>query len=152
SLGWHLDRGTRPAGTPESKGAPWTNKEFANAVGKAKNAAQAPSERTIRNWRNGDTLPEPADFNAILMALFGGKPDYVDWRQELTETYHAARSARDGGDENSQPADPATVRRAVLPTAPLRCLGRDEDLNAVVQALTAPSERTAVLVLGSAGM
>ena len=154
SLDWHLERGTRPAGVPAAKGAPWTNKEFANAVGKAKNAAQAPSERTIRNWRHGETLPEPADFNAVLAALFGGKSDYVDWRAELTNKYHEARAARDGGaEEPPARTQIATLTPAVsVPTPPLRCLGRDEDLTAVIQALMASGNRIAVLVLGGPGM
>ncbi len=143
-LDWHLTSGTRPEGTPDAKGVPWQNKGFANSVGK-ESSEGIKNERTIRNWRNGETNPSPADFAAILLALFGGKPIYADWRAELTEKYHRAR-----GEEGTQPASEAL--RSSLPTKPLRCLGRDEDLTAVVEALIADRENTAVLVLGGPGM
>jgi hypothetical protein len=153
-LHWHLERGTRPASAPDSKGAPWSNKEFANSVGKAKNAAQAPSERTIRNWRHDETLPEPPDFNAVLLALFGGKSDYADWRREFTDKYHKARTLRDAGADGLLADLPLTTAAPVVsvPTPPLRCLGRDDDLAAVLQALTAEGDRIAVLILGGPGM
>lgn len=151
-LDWHLQRGTRPAATSAEKGAPWGNKEFANAIGKAKNAAQPPSERTIRNWRHGETLPEPTDFNAVLTALFGGKSEYVDWRGELTNKYHQARAARDGDADEALADASAMVLAGSVPTPPLRCLGRDEDLTAIIRALTAEGGRIAILVLGGPGM
>src|SRR5687767_5693464 len=79
SLDQHLTNGLRPSGTPNSKGVPWQNKEFARIVGE--HSSEGPkSERTIRNWRNGETLPSPADLEGILQALFGGKPIYADAR------------------------------------------------------------------------
>lgn len=143
-LNWHLENGTRPDGTPGEKGVPWQNKTFAAEVGK--HSAEGPKgDRTLRNWRNGETVPSPADFAGILQALFGGKPSYVDWRQELTEKYHAARG--EGRELPTAPASPSS-----LPTKPLRCLGRDEELKSVIDALTAERDGIAVLVLGGAGM
>jgi tetratricopeptide (TPR) repeat protein len=144
-LNWNLERGTRPEGEPDSKGVPWQNKAFALAVGKE--SPEGPkNERTIRNWRNGDTTPSPPDFAAILRALFGGKPAYADARAELTEAYHRKRV------EDEAEADSSTPQLSSLPTKPLRCLGRDDDLRAVVEALVAPRDDTAVLVLGGPGM
>ena len=134
-LDWHLERGTRPSGAPESKGAPWANKEFANEIGKVKRV-QGPNERTIRNWRNGDTLPEPSDFAAIPRALFGGKPEYTAWQNDLTEKYHARRAHN----QDELTGDRRQTFNISLPIKPPRCLGRDEDLAAVVQALTAKTE------------
>lgn len=75
----HLKDGTRPGGSPGSKGVPWANKEFARAAG-AESSEGEKNERTIRNWRNGETLPSPADLHAILQALFGGKPEHAECR------------------------------------------------------------------------
>jgi tetratricopeptide (TPR) repeat protein len=144
SLDQHLIDGTRPSGTPDSKGVPWQNKEFAKAVGE--HSSEGPkSERTIRNWRNGETLPSPADLEGILQALFGGKPHYVDVRADLTDKYHRDR---DRGEVTREPDAP----RSSLPTKPLRCLGRDDDLRSVIEALLAQRDDTAVLVLGGPGM
>jgi tetratricopeptide (TPR) repeat protein len=146
-LNWHLARGTRPAGVPTEKGVPWQNKDFANSVGKV-SAEAAKGERTVRNWRNDDTSPSPADFAAILRVLFEGRPQYAGWQSELTEKYHAARAEGDG-----EPAAESQMPfAACVPTKPLRCLGREEDLKSVVDALTAAGQPTAVLVLGGPGM
>src|SRR6185503_16198866 len=82
---------------------------------------------------------------AILKALFGGKPIYADARAELTESYHRVR--REAEPEPELPSVPSS-----LPTKPLRCLGRDDDLRSVVEALTAERDDTAILVLGGPGM
>src|ERR1044072_8037025 len=137
-LNWHLDRGTRPDGTPDEKGVPWQNKPFAIAIGQK-------TERTVRNWRNGETSPSPADLNAILQALFGGKPIYADWRTELTEKYHVARAETQ--EPPTEPSSPSS-----LPTKPPRCLGRDDELKSVIDALITDRDGTAVLVLGGPGM
>jgi tetratricopeptide (TPR) repeat protein len=145
-LNWHLSHGTRPSGTPDQKGVPWQNKEFANSVGK-ESSEGSKSERTIRNWRNGDTSPSPADLSAILQALFGGKTIYANWRAELTNKYHPAHGEQEEP-ELSAPASPAPS----LPVKPLRCLGRDDELKSIVDALVADRDNTAVLVLGGPGM
>ena len=146
-LDGHLVRGTRPDGTPSSRGVPWTNKEFAKAVG-AKGTEGEKNERTIRNWRNGSTIPSPADLHAILQTLFGGKVEYAECRTQLNEKYQQAR-----GDNRDKPDDPpqSSVHTSI-PTKPLRCLGRDEDLKSVIDALIATRDQTAVLVLGGPGM
>jgi tetratricopeptide (TPR) repeat protein len=140
----HLSRGTRPDGS--SSGVPWSNKEFANAVG-AKSSEGAKDERTIRNWRNGKTVPGPADFHGILQALLGTGAEYADCRADLTGRYHTAR-----GERQSEEGVAPPVAKSTVPTKPLRCLGRDDDLKAVVDALTAQSGQIAVLVLGGPGM
>ena len=58
-LTWHLDNGTRPDGTPDAKGVPWQNKAFAIDVGKH-SIEGTKDERTVRNWRNGETRAEPS--------------------------------------------------------------------------------------------
>src|SRR5258706_331424 len=76
TLDWHLKRGTRP--DDASKGVPWGNKDFALSVG-AESSEGPKNERTIRNWRNGETIPSPSDFHAIRLALFGGGADCDEW-------------------------------------------------------------------------
>jgi hypothetical protein len=63
-LSWHLDRGTRPGGSPDAEGIPWTVKEFAAAVGV--------SERSIRAWCADENLPQ--DLRPIERALLGNRP------------------------------------------------------------------------------
>jgi tetratricopeptide (TPR) repeat protein len=145
-LDWHLARGTRADGSPMEKGVPWDNKNFAKSVG-SKSTEGAKSERTIRNWRNGATLPSPADFLAILLGLFGGNQDYAQWKAELTDKYHTARSQ-----VSDEPvSDPPVPPNASIPTKPPRCMGRDEEVNSVVDALASPGS-AAILVLGGPGM
>ncbi|MBS0535538.1 MAG: tetratricopeptide repeat protein [Proteobacteria bacterium] len=144
-LDWHLERGTRPDGTTAAKGVPWGNKDFAKAVG-ARSSEGVKNERTIRNWRNGDTRPSPTDFHAILLVLFGSNADYAGWKSELTDKYHTDRGVLPDS------APPALTRQVTRPTKPLRCLGRDDDLKPVVDGLTATSDAIAVLVLGGPGM
>lgn len=126
---------------------PWGNKEFANAVG-AKSSEGVKNERTIRNWRKGDTHPSPADFHGIMLAIFGTNDDYAAWKSELTDKYHAGRN-----DDPDRPLPALAPQRIESrPTKPLRCLGRDDDLALVVAGLTASSGAIAILVLGGAGM
>jgi tetratricopeptide (TPR) repeat protein len=144
-LDWHLARGTRADGSPKAKGVPWQNKNFANSVG-TKSSEGSKTERTVRNWRNSETLPSPADFHAILLLLFGSNQDYAEWKAELTDKYHAPREQ-----EADAPLDD-TPSNVSMPTKPPRCMGREEDLKSVVGALTATSTAIAVLILGGPGM
>jgi hypothetical protein len=125
-LNWHLARGTRADGSPPAKGVPWDNKSFARSVG-SKSSEGAKSERTIRNWRNGATLPSSADFQAVLLVLFGGNQNYGEWKAALTDKYHAARP-----EVPEEPVSkPPLPSSASIPTKPSRCMGRDEDLKSV---------------------
>jgi tetratricopeptide (TPR) repeat protein len=146
-LDWHLARGTRADGSPAEKGVPWDNKNFARSVG-SKSTEGAKSERTVRNWRNGATLPSPADFLAILLVLFGSNREYGEWKAELTDGYHAARSQV----PDKPVYEPLLLTNASIPTKPPRCIGRDEDLESIVHALRATSGSAAILVLGGPGM
>jgi hypothetical protein len=67
-LSLHLDRGTRPGGSPDVEGVRWTVKEFAAAIGA--------DERSVRVWRAGKYLPK--DLLAIEKQLFGGNNAYRD--------------------------------------------------------------------------
>src|SRR5262252_7359198 len=80
-LSLHLDRGTRPEGSPDAEGLPWTIKEFAAAVGV--------SERSVRAWRADENLPQ--DLRPIERALFGNNPAYEDVRNDLRRLYRLAR-------------------------------------------------------------
>src|SRR4051794_3438180 len=71
-LSWHLDFGTRPKGSPENPQSPWSNAEFAKAVGV--------TERTVRNWRSGR---RPDGTGSIELVLFGDNPAFVPWRFDL---------------------------------------------------------------------
>jgi hypothetical protein len=81
-LSWHLSRGTRPPGLPDTEGIPWEVKEFAAAV--------RADERSVRAWRNGKNLPK--DLRAIEKELFGDNHAYRDFRDELRRLHRQARS------------------------------------------------------------
>jgi hypothetical protein len=77
-----LERGTRPDTSPEKLGRRWALKQFAGEI--------AVTERTIRNWLAGASLP--SDISAIERALFGHNPSYDAWRNDLRNLYMLARS------------------------------------------------------------
>jgi hypothetical protein len=89
-LSWHLDRGTRLEGSPDTEGLPWAVKEFAAAVGV--------SERSVRAWCADKSLP--SDLRPIERALFGNNPAYGDFRNELRRLYRLTR----GGDQGIEAA------------------------------------------------
>jgi hypothetical protein len=76
-LEWHLKRGTRPNGGVQSVGRTWSTKEFAGHIGA--------TDRTVRNWRRGTTLP--ANIDAIDRVIFGDTREYAEWRIELREAF-----------------------------------------------------------------
>jgi hypothetical protein len=76
-LNWHLDRGTRADGNPETPGRPWTTKELARRL--------ETSDRTVRNWRWGRYLPQFV--SSVEQALFGDNPAYAAWRREFREAF-----------------------------------------------------------------
>jgi hypothetical protein len=87
-LSWHLNRGTRPDGLPDTEGVPWTIKRFAAAVGA--------NERSVRAWRAGKY--SPMDLQPIERELFGYNRAYQDFRNELRRRYRLTR----GGDQSSE--------------------------------------------------
>ena len=87
-LSWHLDRGTRPDGSPDNEGVRWTVKEFAAAVGA--------NERSVRAWRRGKY--PPMDLLRIERALFGNNPAYANLLDELRRLNRLTR----GGDQSTE--------------------------------------------------
>jgi len=83
-LSWHLNRGTRPQGSPDTEGIPWEVKEFAAEVGA--------DERSVRAWRKGENLPK--GLRAIEKELFGDNQAYRDFRDQLRRLYSQARSGK----------------------------------------------------------
>jgi hypothetical protein len=94
-LSWHLERGTRPEGEPDTEGGPWAVKEFAAAV-------QA-NDRSVRAWCAGEYLP--MGLTAIERELFGENPAYGTFRNELRRRHRVARS----GDKNIEGAFEGTT-------------------------------------------
>lgn len=83
-LDWHFVAGTRSKG----QGNSWSSKEFAAAM-----KIQI-DERSIRNWRQGITVPN--SIAPIEECLFGDNPaeQYNRWREELRHAYHTAYRSR----------------------------------------------------------
>jgi hypothetical protein len=86
-LSWHLNRGTRPDGLPDTEGLRWAVKEFAAAVGL--------SERSVRAWCADEYAP--MDLRPIERELFGNNLAYRDFRNELRRLYRLAR-----GDQSTE--------------------------------------------------
>jgi hypothetical protein len=111
-LDWHLSRGTRPTGSPESPRTQWTNKEFGFQVGV--------NERTVRNWRAGRTTPP--EIASIERELFGENPVYNFWREELREAHRAVQIdkpnsaiAKESGDPNRPVSTEASTDKQIHP-------------------------------------
>lgn len=118
---------------------PWTNQRIAQKLGS--------TDRTIRNWRNGKTLPSIEDFGALIAELLGDGPAGQQMRQELQEAWMAARErsrASQVPDGNWTPT-PRSISR------PQRWFGREQDVAVLTQALVAEKQR-AVIVLGDPGI
>jgi hypothetical protein len=83
---WHLNHGTRPQHSPSSQGIPWTSKEFSRAM--VREIQKDVTDRTIRNWRSGRTVPNDILFiESIEHLLFGENSEYQEWRSELRQTF-----------------------------------------------------------------
>jgi tetratricopeptide (TPR) repeat protein len=82
-LCWHLFVwGTRPKGSPDSAGKPWTIKEFAIALGAgAHHQTLETEQRKIRDWLEGKY--GPSNIPAIEEALFGSNPAWKNQRLAL---------------------------------------------------------------------
>jgi tetratricopeptide (TPR) repeat protein len=142
-LSFHLERGTRPEGKPGDLGERWTAELFGEKLGV--------EARSVRNWLADRNLPSAKYLALIEGGLFGDNPVYAEERAELRHSHGSARRAESRDAENAVPE--AIAPSALLPTKPLRCLGRDDELKAVVEALLGGGQgATAVLVLGGPGM
>ncbi len=141
-LDWHLTRGTRPAGSPETPGRQWTNKEFASRLGN--------DERTVRNWRTGRNVP--SEIVSIERELFGDNPSYGDWQTELREAHRLAKLSETNPSEvkPTENTPPETASRSApvisLPYPSLGSLfkGRDAFLRDLHASLTRGPGRTAI--------
>ncbi len=130
-LVFHLERGTRPNGTPERVGVKWTNKDFAEAVDA--------DERSVRNWLNGTNPPGKAKRASIEKSLFGTNPAYEHWRQELRAA-HGRKADKDPGETDPERPPPCN-----LPYPSLGSLfkGRDEIIERLRDG-QAPGRATAI--------
>jgi hypothetical protein len=102
SLSWHLNRGTRPDGSPDSEGVRWSVKRFAAAVGA--------TERSARAWRAGEYLP--MDLVPIERELFGDNPAYRDFRNELRRLYRLAQSTEGTYDRTTSKLESTGEKRS----------------------------------------
>jgi len=127
-LDWHLKRGTHPTIHPDRTGSRWTNKGFAQAVGGV-------DERSVRNWRRGAN--RPIDLVSIERELFGEAEAHEHWRIDL-------RAAYDGSSE----AD----GMASLPGLTANFVGRQRDVETVINALRASTTAGAILIQGGPGI
>jgi tetratricopeptide (TPR) repeat protein len=133
-LDWHLTRGTRPTGDPDTPGRQWTNKELASRLGN--------DERTIRNWRTCRNVPP--EIVSIERELFGDNPGYAAWRAELREAHRAARvseTAQDGADASKA----ASIIALPYPSLGSLFKGRDAFLRDLHASLSRGCGRTAIV-------
>jgi hypothetical protein len=139
-LSRHLDAGTRPNLKAGAVGQQWTAPDFARA-------ADA-SDRTVRNWRSGATLPKVEDLAFILDALFGDDARLRPDRSALQDAWDAAHAVRAG---LGLPAAPSAMPDLPPIACPQRLFGRDADIARLTAALVGAGER-AVLVMGTGGI
>ncbi len=135
-LQWHIDNDTRPAQIAGKPWQSWTFQRFAGAVDV--------TDRALRDWRNGVALPSEDNRETIERVLFGDDPAYTASRQELRAAYRRAKSGGDTG-----PAPDAASPSALL--RPDRCIGRGEQVDELIGALTGPGAAVC-LVLGGPGI
>src|SRR4029077_16266893 len=84
TLSWHLFHwGTRPGGSPKSRGALWDKAEFAGA-------AAADNVRNVENWLRDQNVPR--SLKKLEEVLFGDGPDYDDWRAQFRRVYEKQKS------------------------------------------------------------
>jgi hypothetical protein len=125
-LDWHLDFGTRPNGSPGRPGKRWDNVEFADAIGT--------NERSVRNWRSGRV--RPVNLGSIEYVLFGRNDAYKDWRFDLRAAYEGHQPPVQDG----------------IPLPPPDFLGREADINAILNVLLSPAPTRAILIQGAPGI
>jgi tetratricopeptide (TPR) repeat protein len=133
-LDWHLTRGTRPTGDPDTPGRQWTNKELASRLGN--------DERTIRNWRTCRNVPP--EIVSIERELFGDNPGYAAWRAELREAHRIARASETAQDGIGA-SKPASIISLPYPSLGSLFKGRDEFLKGLHASLSRGSGRTAIV-------
>src|SRR5258708_1885023 len=133
-LDWHLTRGTRPTGDPDTPGRQWTNKELASRLGN--------DERTIRNWRTCRNVPP--EIVSIERELFGDNPGYAAWRGELREAHRAARASETAQDGTGA-SKAASIIAPPYPSLVSLFKGRAEFLTDLHASLSRGSGRTAVV-------
>jgi hypothetical protein len=119
-----LEHGTRPEGSPDTPGRPWSQKEFGDIIGM--------SARAVRYWL--DEEKSPGDLLSIERALFGDSKKYDDWRLALRRAY---RRRKPEGD-NEKPVvstlpSPQILHPEIRPVRDFT--GRDDLLDALDSAL-----------------
>lgn len=110
-LNWHLKiNGTRPTGTPQTRGPLWTEKDFAKACNVGDPKLPERGTRTVYGWvdRSKKQIPSSSYFNVIEKALFGQSPDYAVWIADLRTAFKLAKEAK----SKSSKADAAAEPRA----------------------------------------
>jgi hypothetical protein len=126
----HLNRGTRPNGSPELTGKNWSKKVFAHEA--------KTTTRTLTNWLNGTTVPEDS-LEPVQAALFGNSKKYDKFRHELREAYRLAL----GGEKSLGPQS--------FIHDPGLCLGRGDQIDHLTSCLASIEGGATVLVLGDVG-
>src|SRR5215470_9423203 len=128
-LRWHLkEHGTRP----NLSGEAWTETAFGNVVGV--------SDRTVRNWLNGQNVPEK--ITKIESALFGeNRSSYSEWRREFLRAWARARD----------PGPPLPVSNVPI-SVPAHFMGRDDALTAIAAVFASNEGRLAVAITALHGL
>lgn len=137
-LNWHLENGTRPAGSRKADRA-WKNSEFARSL----RASFSP--KAVLLWRTGRHHPRVLHY--IEHALFGHDAvgQYAVWRDDLQRAY-----ARSGGSNTSLFREPGDERVRAEPDDDLAAaasggFGYDFGRSAGADQFTALSEGASIL-------
>ena len=148
-LTWHLAWGTRPGcSTEHDSGYRWIRSNFAELIHEGSVSLEG-AKKNLRNWANEGRLPgrhEQARIDAIFRELFGDDPNLTPWRAHLQA---ALKDGRDARPETPDKVDVSSVLDVPIPTA--HFMGRDEQVEVLVAALTSQDQR-AILIQGGPGI
>jgi tetratricopeptide (TPR) repeat protein len=152
-LWWHLRVwGTRPEGSPDREGKPWTNKEFAIALGAgARHQTLETEQRKIRDWLEGKY--GPSNIPAIEAALFGSNPA---WKSQRLALRRAPIRRNDGSRAHPQRSRSQPISsKSLLFNVPSQFswfIGRKDDLSRLRAALGDPKSPNRVALHGMRGV
>lgn len=87
-LRWHMDiGGTRPDGSPDVPGVPWTISELSFALDKSTTAEPESQEKRVKRWRSGRHRMAQTTFKELQSVLFGESAAFEAWRRDFLNAW-----------------------------------------------------------------
>ena len=87
-LKWHMDTGgTRPDGSPDVSGIPWTISELSFALDRSTTVEPESQEKRVKRWRSGRHRMAQATFKELQVVLFGENSAFDAWRRDFLRAW-----------------------------------------------------------------